>query len=579
MDASVIGAPGTVPGGRAGRAWLAPGNLCPQLVQYGVTLVVALLVLLPLVMLIYGSLRTAPPGAPGTLTFEHYGNLLTPQVADALWNTLILAIAVSLGCMGFGTLLAWLIFRTTMPGRMPLAVLIAASFYFPSFLSAEAWALLAAPRSGALNVLIRSFWPDFVGINIYSLAGMIWVMTLAYVPYVFLFLAAPLRSLDPTLEEASLVAGAGMRRTVRAITLPLVSYAILAGALITFVQAAGLFGVPAVLGLQARIWVLATRIYNSITYYPPDFSGAAALSMVLLALTICGVFAQRQITGRVLYTAITGRGYRPRLVDLGPWRWVGLAACLAYLGLGLVLPLLALLYASLVPYYDGRIDLSQLTLANYRDVLFVYPVTWRAFKNSFVLSAGGATVGVALAALVSYVVLKSRTAGRGLLDFLAMSPAAFPGMVIAVGLLWAYITTPLYATVWLLMVSYVTHYLPHAVRTTSSNLVQLDDALEESARVAGASWWRGLSDVVLPLIRPAMLSAWLLLFVAFFRELSSAVLLYTHGNEVVSVVIWDLHQNGNLGYVSALAIIALALIYAIFALAYRLFGLTTAEER
>lgn len=565
-------------GGSAVAAWAARGDLGPRLLQYGVTAVVAVLVLLPLSMLVYGSLRTAPPGAPGEYTLEHYQSLFTPQVADALWNTLILAVSVSAACVAFGLLLAWLIFRTDMPGRVPLAILIAASFYFPSFLNAEAWALLAAPRSGALNVLLRAQWPEFGGINIYSLGGMIWVMTLAYVPYVFLFLAAPLQSLDPSLEEASLVSGATMRRTVRAITLPLVTYAILAGALITFVQAAGLFGVPAVLGLQARIWVLATRIYSSITYYPPDFSGAAGLSMVLLLVTVCGVFAQRKITGRMHYTAITGRGYRPRLVGLGRWRWAGLVVCLAYLAMGIVLPLLALLYASLVPYYDGRIDFSRLTLANYRDVLFVYPVTWRAFKNSFILSAGGATVGIVLAALVSYVVLKGRTAGRHALDFLAMCPAAFPGLVIAVGLLWAYITTPLYATVWLLMVSYVTHYLPHAVRTTSSNLIQLDDSLEESARVSGAPWWRGFIDVVVPLIRPAMLSGWLLLFIAFFRELSSAVLLYTHGNEVVSVALWDLHQNGNLGYVSALAIIALTLIYAIFAVAHRFFRLTVATE-
>ena len=540
------------------------GRTTQWVIQVGTYALVVFLVLSPLLMLGYGSLRTAPPGAEGGFTLDNFDEILSARYIPALKNTLIVGISSAIGCALFGTFLAWVVFRTNLPGRQWLGILLTATFYFPSFLTAEAWAVLLAPRSGLINNLIRLVLPDYGGINIYSIAGIVWVTTLAYLPYTFLFLAGPFQSMDPSLEEAASTSGANRWRVVFTITTPLASYAILSGGLITFILAIGLFGVPAIIGMPSQIYVLSTQIYSLLEFYPSNYQVAAALSVLLMMLTIAAVWAQRYITTRQTYTTITGKGYRPQPFDLGKLKWIAFGICITYLLLAVALPASSLLYVSLKPFYDGKIDFTQLTLYHYKEILFSYPITWRAFRNSLILSTGGATVAIFLCAVVSYMVIKGRMHLKGMLETLTMLPSAVPGLVISVGLLWAYIRTPIYGTIFILLVSYITHYLPLGFRIVSSNLVQMDDSLEESARVAGSSWLRTLLSIILPLIRPAMISGWLLLFVAFFRELSSAVFLCTHGNEVLSVAIWDLHTNGNLGMLSALAILMLMVVYSVF---------------
>ena len=540
------------------------GVLTQWLVQSTIWLVVGYLVLSPITMLIYGAFRTAPPTAAGDFTLANFGVILSGNYLEAFWNTLIVGLSTAAGCTVLGTALAWLVFRTDMPGRKVLAILITSSFYFPSFLTAEAWVTLLEPKSGMLNNIFRLAAPHFRGLDIHTLTGIVWVATLAYVPYTFLFLAAPLQSIDPSFEEAAAMSGAKRARVVFTVTLPLVSYAILSGALLTFILAVGLFGVPAVIGMPAQIYVLATKIFQLLAFYPSNYQVAAALSVLLMALTIAAVWLQRYIVGRRTHTSITGKAYRPRPMPLGNLRWPAFALCVGYYALAVLLPLCALLYLSFTRFYTGMLDFSHLTWDHYYQILFVYPITGRAFWNSFVLSSVGATVAIGICTLVSYMVIKGTGRLRGMLETVTMMPSAIPGLVIAVGLLWAYIRTPIYGTVLILLVSYVTHYLPQGFRIVSSNLIQMDSALEESARVSGASWLMTLKDIVIPLIRPALISGWLLLFVAFFRELSSAVLLYTNGNEVLSVAIWDLSQNGNLGMLSALAILMLIVVYALF---------------
>ena len=540
------------------------GGIMQWLVQGSVWVVVGYLVLSPIAMLIYGAFRTAPPMAEGGFTLGNFAVILSGNYLNAMWNTIVVGVGTAVGTTVVGTLLAWLVFRTDMPGRGVLAILITSSFFFPSFLTAEAWVALLAPKSGMLNNVFRFAVPDFAGLNIHTLGGIVWVAILAYTPYTFLFLAAPLQSIDPSFEEAAAVSGAKRARVVFTVTLPLVSYAILSGALLTFILAVGLFGVPAVIGMPAQIYVLATKIFQLLEFYPSNYQVAAALSVMLMGLTIAAIWLQRYLVGRRSHTSITGKGYRPRPMPLGRLRWPAFALCLSFFGLAVALPLFALLYLSFTRFYTGILDFSHMTLENYYKILFEYPITGRAFWNSFVLSTVGATVAIGLCTFVSYIVIKGRSRSRGLLETITMVPAAIPGLVIAVGLLWAYIRSPIYGTVLILLVSYVTHYLPQGFRIVSSNLIQMDTALEESARVSGASWLMTLKDIVVPLIRPALVSGWLLLFVAFFRELSSAVLLYTHGNEVLSVAIWDLHQNGNLGMLSALAILMLIVVYAMF---------------
>lgn len=552
-------------GGRDAPAILrSRGVLTERAIHAGVWIIVAYLVLSPVVMLVYGAFRTAPPMAEGSFTLDNFVRILSGIYVEALWNTVLLGVGAAVLCAILGTFLAWLVFRTDMPGRGFLAILLMSSFYFPSFLTAEAWVILLAPKSGMINVLLRTFFSEFEGLNIHTLGGIVWVTMLAYMPYTFLFLAAPLQSIDPSLEEAAAMAGASRIRIIFTVTLPLVSYAIMSGALLTFILAVGLFGVPAVIGVPAQIYVLATKIFQLLQFYPSNYQVAAALSVLLMALTIGAVWLQRCMVGRHAHTSITGKGYRPRPMLLGRLRWPAFALCLAYFFLAVLLPAFALTYVSFVPFYTGVLDFDNLTLEHYRKILFEYPITGRAFFNSFVLSTVGATIAIGLCLLISYIVIKGKNRWRGVLETITMIPAAIPGLVIAVGLLWAYIMTPIYGTIFILLVSYVTHYLPQGFRIVSANLIQMDSALEESARVAGATWLRSLKDIVVPLIRPALVTGWMLLFVAFFRELSSAVLLYTHGNEVLSVAIWDLHQNGNLGMLSALAMLMLIVVYSLF---------------
>ena len=540
------------------------GGITQWLVQGTIWLVVGYLVLSPIAMLIYGAFRTAPPMAMGGFTLDNFAVILSGNYLEAFWNTIVVGVGTAVGCTVLGTALAWLVFRTDLPGRNVLAILITSSFYFPSFLTAEAWVTLLEPKSGMLNNLFRLVVPHFAGLDIHTLGGIVWVATLAYLPYTFLFLAAPLQSIDPSFEEAAAISGAKRARVVFTVTLPLVSYAILSGGLLTFILAVGLFGVPAVIGMPSQIYVLATKIFQLLEFYPSNYQVAAALSVMLMVLTVAAVWLQRTIVGRRTHTSITGKAYRPRPMPLGHMRWPAFAICILYFTLAVLLPLFALLYLSFTRFYTGMLDFSHLTWDHYYQILFVYPITGRAFWNSFVLSSVGATIAIGLCTLVSYMVIKGSGRFRGLLETVTMMPSAVPGLVIAVGLLWAYIRSPIYGTVLILLVSYVTHYLPQGFRIISSNLVQMDCALEESARVSGASWLMTLKDIVVPLIRPALISGWLLLFVAFFRELSSAVLLYTNGNEVLSVAIWDLSQNGNLGMLSALAILMLIVVYALF---------------
>ena len=540
------------------------GGITQWLVQGTIWLVVGYLVLSPIAMLIYGAFRTAPPMAAGGFTLENFAVILSGNYLEAFWNTIVVGVGTAVGCTVLGTALAWLVFRTDVPGRNVLAILITSSFYFPSFLTAEAWVTLLEPKSGMLNNLFRLVVPHFAGLDIHTLGGIVWVATLAYLPYTFLFLAAPLQSIDPSFEEAAAISGAKRARVVFTVTLPLVSYAILSGGLLTFILAVGLFGVPAVIGMPSQIYVLATKIFQLLEFYPSNYQVAAALSVMLMVLTVAAVWLQRTIIGRRTHTSITGKAYRPRPMPLGRMRWPAFAICILYFTLAVLLPLFALLYLSFTRFYTGILDFSHLTWDHYYQILFVYPITGRAFWNSFVLSSVGATIAIGLCTLVSYMVIKGSGRFRGLLETVTMMPSAVPGLVIAVGLLWAYIRSPIYGTMLILLVSYVTHYLPQGFRIISSNLVQMDSALEESARVSGASWLMTLKDIVVPLIRPALISGWLLLFVAFFRELSSAVLLYTNGNEVLSVAIWDLSQNGNLGMLSALAILMLIVVYALF---------------
>jgi iron(III) transport system permease protein len=417
-------------------------------------------------------------------------------------------------------------------------------------------------------------------VNAYSLTAIVFVQALYEAPVVFLLVAGALRRMNPALEEASLSAGAGVFRTTLRVTLPLVLPAILAGGLLVFILAAEQFAVPAVLGTPAKIRVLTTSIFEAQSVYPPRDGLAAALSITLLAIALGGLWLHKRLLGLRSYATVGGKGTAPRRIGLGRWRVPVLAVCLAYLACAVLLPIATIFVSSIRTIWTADFRLEQLTLANYYRVLFDYPAAQRAIVNSLFIAGVGATVTILLCAFIAVLSERIRLPGSKLLDALTMVPMGFPGIVLAVGLLHAWITPPfvLYGTIWILFVAYMTRYLPLGVRSVSATLKQIHPELEECSLAAGASWFTTFRRVTLPLLKPGIAAGWALLFVAFTRELSASILLYSPKLEVLSVVIYDMYQEGGFRALSALTMLQIVIAMAALALARWLAGADGSEE-
>jgi iron(III) transport system permease protein len=533
-------------------------------VQVAALLLLGYLILFPSLVLLWESLRDAA-GRPTLAWYvEVYSNRGNYQ---ALVNSLIVGAGSAAFATLLGTLLAWVVARTDTPCRGLLEMAALVPFICPPFIGALAWTLLGSPNSGLLNQWAETLLGVPRLVNMYSVGGMVLVIGLYTAPFVLLIVGGALRSMDASMEEASMMAGAGQAATTVRVTLPLVAPAILAGAFLAFVLALEQFGVPAVLGLPARIPVLTTRIWTTISEYPPQYGQGAALCVVLLLLTVAGVVLQRRLLGRRRFTTVTGKGARPRQVRLGRLRWLMLGLGVLYLLAAMVLPMGVLVLASFRSVWTRQLAWSQLTAGNYTYILSEYPLSRLALVNSLILGAGGATLAILLAATVSFLTLRMRLPGHRALGQLAMLPLAFPGTVLAYGMLRAWIQPPLvlYGTMWILLAAYVGRYLPYGVQSTSSTLTQIHPELEESSLMSGAAWPATFRRITLPLLRSGILAGWILLFVSFLRELSASVLLYTPKQVVLSVALFDLWASGDIGYLSALSV--LMIIIAVAALA------------
>lgn len=532
------------------------------------------LVLYPIAVLLVGSIRSDLPMREGRFTLANFSALFAePDNLQAIINTVVSSALATVLALFIGMTLAWITSRTDTPARRFFDNAFVMPYYLSPFIGAIAWTLLANPRIGFINnFLTQSLGLDQAPLNIYSLGGLVFVMALYYAPIVFLFGAGALRSMDPSLEEASRIHGAGAFVTSVRVTLPLTSPAIASSGLLVFLNAAGQFGIPAVIGIPMHYDMITTRIWIGLGYFPPRYAEAAAFAVVLMVFSaILAVFQQRYLA-RKSFVTVTGRGYRPGTNRLGWTRHLCLAACVLYLLLSIVLPYGALVFTSFQPYLSFAFEPAQWTLKQYDDVLFNNPDTTRAIRNSLVLAAGGATATICLALVVSYVVNRTRLSARYFLDYLAMLPAAVPAVVFAVALLWSYIFLPLpiYGTIWMLLIAYVSHYIPFGVRAASAGLAQISPELEESARIHGASWLATLRRIVIPLIKPALTAGWILLFVEFIRSLSLSILLYSNDSIVMPVVIYELYETGAYPALSAFSTLQTVLVFAAIYLARKL---------
>ena len=536
-----------------------------------IALVLCGLVLLPLGWLVWFSVSDNK-GAP---TLANFARLAAdPSFTKPYLTTLGIAAGVAGGATAAALPLAWLVARTDLPLRRLIRALVTASFVTPPFLGAIAWELLAAPNSGILNRLCRSLFGlgEYEHVfNIYTIAGVIFTMACYAFPYVFVLVANAFDNIPGDLEDASAILGAGRARTLSRVTLPMILPALLAGGLIAFVQALTQFGVPAILAMPAGFHVITTKIW-ALFQEPPQPHLAAAAAMPLLVLTMLLLYGQRRLLGRRGYTVIGGRSSAPRRVQLGPWRWVAFAFALVLLSLPIFLPYMALIKTALVPTPSAPLNWQTLTWHNVWFVFVEFSQTRLALRNTVLLGLVSATAATGLALVVGYIASRQVVAGHRLLGFMATAPVAIPGIVLGVGLFLAYTRPPvvLYGTLWILLLAFVTIELPAGYQQLQAAFRGLHPELEEASRIFGASRLKSLWQITAPLLRTSLVATWCFVFVGVIRELSATIMLTTANTKVVSVIIYDLNESGDLGAISVLGITLLVITFAVVLIANRL---------
>ncbi len=552
------------------------------LIMAAVVLVVAYLVLIPLGLLVYSSISSQPPGRLGPLTLENFQRALTgPLSGSVIANTAYYAAGTTLVSFSVGAGLAWLVVRTNVPLKGLFFTLGLVPLLIPGILHSIGWIFLLSPRIGLINRAIM----DLFGLaeapfNVYSIPGMIWVESLSLIPVIFLLLFGALQSMDPALEESATMSGSSTFTTLRRITLPLMLPATFAALLITCVRALESFEVPLLLGIPDRIYVFTSVIFTAVRRYPSDFGLGGAFAVLLLILTSVGIWFYGRITARgERFSTVTGRGFRPGTINLGRWRFLAAALFLAYFVVSAGLPVLVLLWASLLPYYQApSFDaLSQLTLQNFVEVL-QYPNVYIALRNTLFLAVVAPVVVLGLTSIVAWIVVKTKLPGRRVLDALAFTPIVFPGLILAVGLIWVYLILPLpvsiYGTIWILLIAKVTRFMPYGIRACSASLIQIHKELEEASTTSGASWLETFRRVTLPLLRPTLLAAGIYIAILSIREFSTPVLLYSNESRVLSIIIWELWDDGVITQLAALAMLMIGglgiLVFALQRLGGRL---------
>ena len=479
-----------------------------------------------------------------------------PGIGGIIWTTIVYAVGSAILAVVLGSTLAFIVARTDTPAK---SLVIAASLVpliIPGVLHTIAWLLLASPQIGALNSL------PGVHVNIFSMWGMMFVQGLHTAPLVFLLTLAAFRGMDPTLEEASLASGSSVPRMLWKVTFPLARPALLGSLIIAIVTGLESFEVPVLLGSYQGNRVVTSEIWDALNAYPIRYGEAGAYALGLLVLTITGVYYYSRVlrNGR-RYATVTGKGFRPRTINLGPYRWVAAAFVALFFLVAIILPIIILIYASTQKIYSvpSGETLRHLTGENYSSILH-NPDSLTALKNSLILALGSATVVIAVMGFAAWFIARSKTRGRWLLDAVSSAPIAIPSVVVGVALLFVYLRSPLpiYGTLWILFIAYVTRYMPYGMRYASSAMAQISVELDEASEVSGASLPRTLRKVIFPLLAPGLMAGWIYIFIVSIRELASSLLLYSPGKQVISILIWEEYQNGSIGGLAAVGTLLIA---------------------
>jgi iron(III) transport system permease protein len=523
-------------------------------------LALAYLVLPPFFFILHTSLVVDRGIQAGHFTTQHFANILESlsDVRTLLGNSLVFSVSSSAIALVYGTLLAWLAERTNAPFRTLTYVSAYVSFAIPGIIKVIGWIMLLGPKAGILNAAVAAITGTLL-LNIFSMGGMILVESFLWIPLVFLLMATPFRSMDPSLEEAATASGSSGWQVFKRVTLPLALPSVLAVLILTFIRSLEAFEIPALIGIPAGIEVLTTKIYLQIKGgLIPRYGEASAYSLILIVVVALGLVPYYQITSKTYrFTTISGKAYRPHRIDLGQWKWLG-GCLLLVLPLLQFLPIIAIAWSSLLPFAQvpSKSALSLISLNNYWSA-FGDSSILRSVLNSLTVSVIAATGAIAVTFLVAWLVVRASMRSRWVLDQLAMLPLVFPGIVMGIAILKMYLTIPLpvYGTIWILVLAFVGRYLPYGIRFSHSALLSLHRELEEGAMVSGASWFQMVRHVVIPLILPALFAGWIYIFLITFKELSIALLLYSPGSQVVAVTIWELWENGHVGELAAFSLV------------------------
>lgn len=551
-----------------------PALLVP-LVGAGVLIYLAVL---PLFMLLWGSFEMEVAPREFVLTLQNYQKAYASEYTYSTFkNSVIFASGSAALTVILGTILAWLTERTNTPLRIIFVPIAVVPLILPGVLESIAWIFLLSPKFGYLNVWLKGlFGLESAPFNVFSLPGMIWVHSVGQVPLAFLMMVAAFKSMDPSLEESAMMSGANTWQTLRRVTLRLLMPTTGSVLLILFVRTLESFETPALIGIPSRIYVYTSEIYLAFNEYPPDYGRGAALAVGLLLLSALGVWLYTRSTRESKkFQTVTGKAFRPRQFDLGPWKWLGFGFLIVYFVFVILLPFLVLLWASFLPFFatPSWDAVQKLGLDNYRYLAGFRPF-WDAMKNSIILATLTATLAMMLTSLVAWIVYKSRLPGSWLLDFLAFIPITVPGIVMGMALILLYVAFPLpiYGTIWVLLIAYVTRYIPYGMRSASGSILQIHSELEEAASASGASWWETFKRVTLPLLRPGIAAGWIYICIVSFREFSTSVLLATGESRVLSILLFTMFEQGQVTVVAAIGILMIFTLLTIVAVFYKLAG-------
>ena len=511
----------------------------------------------------------------GRLTLANYREAyFNMRHLAALGNSLVLGAGVAVMTAVFGVPIAWAISRTDMPLKGLVRILVLGAFITPPYLGAIGWILLAGPNSGWLNRVWMALTGEPHGIfNVYSMTGLILVVSVTSFPYVFVFTNSALDLVSSEMEDAAQILGASKLRTAFRITLPLVFPAILGGLIISFLEAISLFGAPALIALPARFNVVATQLWQFFEY-PVQVEVAAAFAIPLLIITVLMFWFQHAVLGRKGYAAVTGKGGERRMIRLGPWKWLLLAHALFVCALSVLLPMSVLLQAAFAKAWGRGLSLDNLTLANFRYLLFDQTQAQHTIVNTFVYAGMTAFVAIALALAIAYVVDRKLVPWSNALAFLCVAPFVIPGIVLAIGFYAAYAPPPLalYGTGTILVLAFTTRYLPIAYTSSAASMRSINPEMEEAVRILGGGRLLAIRKVLAPLLKKSLAGAWILVFIPAARELSSAIFLVGPNSRVISVMLFDLSEEGNFEVLAALGTILLVVTLVIAAIGFRVIG-------